>query len=154
MKPASEDVAADARKLSAALLEFARAIECRKVQRDAPAPAPRPHKRKRLSAPRPEAAVIVEREELWSKYLTLEMSRGRNKVNLSKLAFAVRHQGINPGEFTRWLSDTDARGIPVGSGPDRLFRKTLTDAISELEAKVPKSHGKVQTYQSSAAVTE
>jgi hypothetical protein len=98
---------------------------------------PRPARKKRVAAARPSNAVVVEREQLWARYLELEMEFGHRRVKLTKLAFAIRHHQ-NPDEFVRWFSATDKRGIPEGSDPDRHFRQALNDAIAELEAR---AHG-------------
>jgi hypothetical protein len=116
-------------------------------------------RRKRVAAPRPSNAVVAAREQLWARYLELEMEFGHRRVKLTKLAFAVRHHQ-NPDEFVRWFSATDRRGIPQNSDPDRHFRQALTDAIAELEARAGEisghhvqkpSHGNRLSSQFSAA---
>jgi hypothetical protein len=103
-------------------------------------------KRRRTRAPRPDAGVIREREELWSKYLMLEMSRGHCTTKLSKLGFATKNR-INPSEFARWFSAADARGIAEGSGPDTRIRRALAEAIAELGARLPSARGKLLASQ-------
>lgn len=114
--------------------------------------AARPAPRKRAVAPRPDDSVIAAREELWAKYLRLEMTHGHGRVKLTKLAFAVRHR-LNPDEFCRWFSPTDRRGVPAGSGPDRRFRQALVDAIAELQTRggPTHSHGSLATSQDSGS---
>jgi hypothetical protein len=115
------------------------------------AQAARPARRKRVAAPRPDDPTIAAREKLWARYVLLDVShRGR----ITKLNFALRHR-LNPTEFCRWFSVSDARGIPQGSGPDLRFRQVLTDAIADLEARAllatatveKDSHGKVPGSQ-------
>ena len=115
--------------------------------------AARPARRKRAAAPRPDDSVTAAREQLWSRYVILHAQFGRGR--LTKLNFATRH-GLNPTEFGRWLSPTDARGITEGSKPDRSHRRALNDAISELEARKNQSsdrtlnsHGNVFPSQDS-----
>ena len=90
--------------------------------------------RKRAAAPKPDDAIIAERERLWAKYVMLEMQHGHGRMRYTYLAFAMRH-GVNPTELGRWLSPIDKRGIPEGSKPDRSHRRALDAAIAELEAR-------------------
>jgi hypothetical protein len=93
--------------------------------------AARPARRKRTGAPRPDDVVVAGREELWARYLRLEMMHGHGRTKLSKLAFAIKWH-LNPDEFVRWFSATDKRGIPESSLPDRSIRWALAAAIAEL----------------------
>jgi hypothetical protein len=98
------------------------------------AQAARPARRKRERAPRPTDAIITARRRLWAQYVLVHVAhRGR----VTYLSFAVKHR-LNPSEFARWFSMSDARGIPPGSGPDRRFYQALTGAIAELEGR---AHG-------------
>jgi hypothetical protein len=98
------------------------------------AAALRPSPPKREAAPRPDDAVVTAREQLWARYIELEMRFGHGKVKLTKLAFAVRHR-LNPDEFCRFFSATDKRGIPEGSTPALRFYQVLREAIAELETR-------------------
>ena len=89
---------------------------------------------KRAAAPKPDDAVVAERNKLWAKYMMLEMQHGHGRCRLTKLSFATRH-GVNPTEFGRWMSPTAKRGVAEGSKPDRSHRRVLNAAISELEAR-------------------
>ena len=115
-------------------------------------------RRARRKRPRPSDVVVTEREALWARYLRLEMLYGHGRMRLTYLAFAIAHH-LNPDEFCRFFSATDKRGIPESSAPDRSFRRALTDAIAELEARAENnssntrlvSHGKMPVSQDSGA---
>jgi hypothetical protein len=107
-----------------------------------------PQPRKRPSPP--DADVIADRLELWSRYFVLYHSKTGSLT--TKLFFASSHK-INPSEFSRWFSATSSRGIPAGSEPDRSIRRALEQAIRELEdVTVPKPHGTAARSQSASAV--
>jgi hypothetical protein len=72
--------------------------------------AARPARRKRTGAPRPDDVVVAGREELWARYLRLEMMHGHGRTKLSKLAFAIKWHLIPMS-----LSDGSAPQISVES---------------------------------------
>jgi hypothetical protein len=117
--------------------------------------APRPVPSKRAAAPRPADAVVTGREQLWARYLELEMPFGHGRVKLTKLGFAMRHR-LNPDEFCRFFSATDKRGIPEGSTPALRFYQVLREDIAKLEARSTSaiaaldSHGRMAASQFSA----
>lgn len=88
--------------------------------------------RKRIASPRPSDATIAARERLWARYVLLFLQHGRGRV--TRLSFAVRNH-LNPGEFSRFFSSTDRRGIPEGSSVAQRFYSALHAAIAELEAR-------------------
>lgn len=103
---------------------------------------------KRQPAPRPTDGVIDARERLWSKFVLLAAQYGRGRA--TRLNFAVKH-ALNPGEFSRWFSSRDRRGIPSGSVPDLNFHRALRTAIAELEARKPSTQ--VDSFDSHGNVT-
>jgi hypothetical protein len=102
--------------------------------------------RKRIARPRPDDAVIAARKRLWAQYVLLDVAhRGR----ITCLAFAVRYRLGDPGEFRRFFSAGDKRGIPEGSGPAIRFYRALHEAIAERRQTL--SHGRVADSHLAAA---
>ncbi len=95
--------------------------------------AARPAKRKRESAPKPDDAVVTNRQTLWSRLVLLHLQHGRGR--LTKLKVCVKYGLGDPSDLCRFLSADDARGVPEGSIPAARYYRALRTFISELEAR-------------------
>jgi hypothetical protein len=114
------------------------------------AQAARPARRKRPASPRPTDAVVAMRQRLWDRFTLLQVGHGPT----TKLAFAVRYHLGHPSDLSRFLSSSDARGVPEGSATATRYYAALRGAIAELErtrgANGQHSHGNVTGFQSSS----
>ena len=110
------------------------------LEASATLPAPPMARRRRPGRTTPRATPedrqrqSRERWALYGRYNSLRMERGDGRGKLTQHYFADTFQ-LNASELSRWLSPT-GRGIADGTQPDVCFRRTLRDAIAELEAKV------------------
>jgi hypothetical protein len=110
------DLIASARRLSAALAEFARGLEAAMSADFSSLPSSRP-----MSAAVIDPDIITERESRWNDlvYLRLQFD---GKL-LKRTLFATEHH-LNPNEFSRWFS-RKGRGIRADSLPDKAIRREV-----------------------------
>jgi hypothetical protein len=102
--------------------------------------AERKPKRKRAKAPGPTNAIISERKALWGRFLVLHKYFHRREATI--LWFTTHYvAGLDPSEFSRWLSAGVKKGIAPGGTVDGRIRRALLKAVAELEARAGKDAG-------------
>jgi hypothetical protein len=102
--------------------------------------AERKPKRKRAKALGPTSAVISERKALWGRFLVLHKYFHRREATI--LWFTTHYvAGLDPSQFSRWISAAVKKGIAPNGAVDERIRKALDKAIGELEARAEKDTG-------------